>query len=188
MAVTMRAFAGQTDFLEIGDFLRGLYQPDNRDGNWFESIWEYAYTHPLFDGSNVTRIGIWEYTGAIVGVALYETCLGEAFFQVHPAYAHLRPVMLTYAEQYLAGVGDDGERYLKAYVNDFDDAFEEFVYAFNSAQVESEGTDFSAGLSMNLLSGRFELFFRAGNNYNVRPVLCQAFGNGKPDASTAAGY
>ena len=127
MTTTMRACVGKTDFLKIGHFLRTLYEPDNRDGNWFESIWEYAYTHPLFDESAMSRIGVWEDAGTMTGVALYETRLGEAFFQVHPAFVHLKPEMLTYAEQHLAGAGDDGDRYLKAYVNDFDDAFERLV-------------------------------------------------------------
>ena len=35
--------------------------------------------------------------------------------------------MVAYAEQRLAGVADDGRRYLKAYVTDFDTAFEREV-------------------------------------------------------------
>jgi len=119
----MRACAGPADFPAISDFLYSLYQPDNRDGNWFQPIWEYAHTHPLFDEKSVQRIGIWEDAGAMVGVALYESRLGEAFFQIHPAYEHLKPEMLAYAERYLTGTTDEGTRYLKAYVNDFDTAF-----------------------------------------------------------------
>ena len=53
--------------------------------------------------------------------------LGEVFFQIHPAYTHLKPEMLAYAEQHLTGTTDDGRRYLKAYVNDFDATFEHVV-------------------------------------------------------------
>jgi hypothetical protein len=60
-------------------------------------------------------------------VALYELRLGEAFFQAHPAFQHLKPEMLTYAEQHLSGTGDDGTGYLEAYVNDFDRMFERTV-------------------------------------------------------------
>src|SRR5574340_1671174 len=106
---TLRPFRGGPDYGAVSDFLTGLYLPDNRDGNWFQPIWEYAYTHPWFDQSSVQRIGIWEDAGMIVGVALYELRLGEAFFQIHPAYTHLKSDMLAYAEQHLADTTDEGQ-------------------------------------------------------------------------------
>jgi GNAT superfamily N-acetyltransferase len=127
MTIQIRPCAGPPDFPAISDFLYGLYLPDNRDGNWLQPIWEYSYTHPWFDQQAVQRIGIWEERGAIVAVAMYELRLGEAFFQVHPAYAHLKPEMLAYAEEHLAGTSEDGRRQLKAFVNDFDPAFEDLV-------------------------------------------------------------
>lgn len=127
MTITLRACAGPVDFPAISDFLYTLYQPNNSDGNWFQPIWEYAYTHPWFDEEAVDRIGIWEDDGAIVGVAMYELRLGEAFFQIHPAYTHLQTEMLLHAEQHLTGRTDEGRRYLKAYVNDFDTAFTQMV-------------------------------------------------------------
>ena len=127
MSIRMRGCAGPADFAAISGFLYSLYQPDNRDGNWLQPIWEYAYTHPWFDQESVSRIGIWEDSGTMVGVALYELRLGEAFFQVHPASQHLKPEMLTYAEQHLSGTADDGRGYLEAYVNDFDSMFERTV-------------------------------------------------------------
>jgi predicted N-acetyltransferase YhbS len=123
----MRAFAGPADFLAISDFLHSLYQPDNRDGNWLQPIWEYAYTHPLFDEDAVSRIGIWEAKGAIVAVASYELQLGEAFFQIDPASMHLKPEMLSHAEQLLTGTTDEGKQYLKAFVNDWDTDFEQVM-------------------------------------------------------------
>ena len=127
MVAIMRSCAGRKDFPAISDFLYTLYQPENRDGNWFQPIWEYAYTHSLFDEDAVNRIGIWEDGDAIVAVVVYEWALGEAFFQVHPDYEYLKPEMLDHAESQLTGVDDNGVRYLKAYVNDFDAAFEEVV-------------------------------------------------------------
>lgn len=127
MTITQRHCIGRADFEPISSFLYTLYQPDNRDGNWFQPIWEYAYTHPWFDAESVSHIGIWEDGGKIVAVATYEMRLGEAFFQVHPAYEHLKPEMLTYAEQHLSATNDDGKRCLRAYVTDFDAAFEQVV-------------------------------------------------------------
>lgn len=124
MTATLRRCAGPQDFPAISDFLYRHYQPDNRDGNWLQPIWEYGYTHSYFDADSVGRIGIWESGGAIVGVAMYESRLGEAFFQIAPDYEHLKPEMLDYAERELAAVSAAGARTLKAYVNDFDHAFE----------------------------------------------------------------
>jgi hypothetical protein len=123
----MRTCAGPVDFPAISNFLYSLYQPNNRDGNWFQPIWECVYTHTLFDQESVQRIGIWEDAGTIAGAALYELRLGEAFFQTHPDYALLKPDMLAYAEQHLLGTTDQGKRRLKAFVNDFDAAFEHLV-------------------------------------------------------------
>ncbi|MEN9934806.1 MAG: hypothetical protein RLZZ387_1385 [Chloroflexota bacterium] len=120
MTITTRACTGPADFPAISDFLYTLYRPDNTDGNWFQPIWEYAYTHPWFDDDSVGRIGIWEDNGAIVAVASYELRLGEAFFQVRPGYEHVRPTMLRYAEEHLGGISEDGGTYLKVFVNDFD--------------------------------------------------------------------
>ena len=56
MAVTRCRFAGGSDYAAVTEFLAGLYQPENRDGNWLWPIWEYAYTHPLFDETATDRI------------------------------------------------------------------------------------------------------------------------------------
>jgi len=125
----MRRFAGGRDFDRVADFLAGLYLPGNRDGNWFQAEWEYAYTHPWFDESSTDRIGIWEDEGRIVGVVTYELRPGTAAFQTAAGYGSLKPEMLCYAEQNLARAEDDGQLHLKAWVNDFDDAFEAIVAA-----------------------------------------------------------
>jgi GNAT superfamily N-acetyltransferase len=125
MAVSLRPFAGGSDYAAVTEFLADLYQPENRDGNWLWPIWEYAYTHPLFDETSTERIGLWQDAGRIVALATYESRLGEAFFSTSPDHAHLKPEMLAYAEDHLAA-DDDGRR-LRAYVNDFDAPFEAAV-------------------------------------------------------------
>ncbi len=124
MHLRIRTCNGATDFPAISDFLYSIYQPDNQDRNWLQPMWEYAYTHPCFDEEFVSRIGIWETNGKIMAVALYELGLGEVFFQLHSACLHLKPEMLSYAEQHLGGTSKEGKRYLNAYVNDGDVAFE----------------------------------------------------------------
>jgi ribosomal protein S18 acetylase RimI-like enzyme len=127
--MTVREFGGGADYEAVSEFLTGLYEPENRDGNWLQPIWEYAYTHPKFDETPVGRIGVWEDGGRIVAVATYELQLGEAFFNTHRDYACLKPEMLRYAEANLSASRDDGQRRLRAFVNDFDGAFGEVVLA-----------------------------------------------------------
>lgn len=117
------------DFAAISRFLTGLYQPDNRDGNWLQPIWEYAYTHPWFDESAVGQIGLWEDAGGLVALATCELGLGEAFFSVAPGYAELKPELLAYAETHLAAPSREGRRALRAFIPDFDEGFTEFAVA-----------------------------------------------------------
>ena len=124
MNIRVRPYIDPDDYQRVDDFLLAHYQPDNRDGNWLEPIWEYMHGHPQLERPALGQIGIWEAGGRVAAVANYESGLGEAFFQFHPAHHHLRPEMLDYAEQNLAGQPQaDGRRVLRAYVNDNDEAF-----------------------------------------------------------------
>jgi GNAT superfamily N-acetyltransferase len=127
MPPTVRTFAAPADFAAVSDFLYTLYRPGNRDGNWFQPIWEYAYTHPWFDDAAVGHIGIWEDFGQIVGACLYELRLGEAFLQLHPDYTFLKPELVRYAEDNLAETRDNGRRRLQVYANDFDHELEHLL-------------------------------------------------------------
>jgi GNAT superfamily N-acetyltransferase len=124
MTVTFRNYVHAEDYQRVSDFLIAHHQPENTDGNWIEPAWEYMHFHPALDSAHMGRFGVWEEGGEIVAVAHYESSLGEAFFQFHPAYKHLRNEMLTYAEANLGGISQkDGRRYLSAYVNDYDAEF-----------------------------------------------------------------
>ena len=129
MSVTFRNYQSPDDFMRVGDLLVANYQPGNRDGNWFESTWEYMHVHSYLDKNSLNKIGIWEDEGAIVGVAHYESGLGEVFFELHPDYTYLKPMMLDYAEAHLYGTDDEGKRFVRAYVNSFDADFEAEVKA-----------------------------------------------------------
>ena len=128
MNIQFRQYSNQQDYQRVADFLIEHYQPGNQDGNWIEPAWEYMHAHPLLDKASLGKIGVWEDAGRVVAVAHYEWRLGEAFFQFHPAYRHLRQEMLDYAEKYLFGyTRKDGRKHLRAYVNDNDPEFIELV-------------------------------------------------------------
>ncbi|MBE0431253.1 MAG: hypothetical protein IBX67_05450 [Dehalococcoidia bacterium] len=128
MKVTFRNYTVVDDYQRISDFLIAHHQPGNSDGNWLEPEWEYMHFHPSLDGSSLDKIGIWEAEGEIRAVVHYELHPGEAFFEFHPDYRHLRTVMLDYAEASLtARSRRDGREYLCAFVNDNDSEFQTLV-------------------------------------------------------------
>jgi predicted N-acetyltransferase YhbS len=122
MTTHLRHYISPDDYRRVDEFLLAHYQPDNQDGNWLEPIWEYMHGHPYLDQDALGRIGLWEEDGQVVAVANYESQLGEAFFQFHPAYRHLRQAMLDYAEHNFPSLAD-GRRTLRVYVTDSDEAF-----------------------------------------------------------------
>ncbi len=124
MTIQFRNYNRQEDFTRVSAFLIEHHQPGNTDGNWIEPAWEYMHFHPALEAEHLDKIGIWEQAGKIVAVCHYEWHLGEAFFQFHPGYRHLREAMLAYAEANLTGIsGKDGRKYLCTYVNDNDAEF-----------------------------------------------------------------
>ncbi|HEY5728617.1 MAG TPA: GNAT family N-acetyltransferase [Anaerolineales bacterium] len=123
MKPVLRNYHDEQDYRSVDDFLIAHYQSGNKDGNWIEPAWEYMHFHPNLDSSSLARIGIWEEAGKTVAVAHYEWHLGEAFFQFHPSYRHLRREMIGYAEKNLYGLKKDGRKYLRAYINDNDKDF-----------------------------------------------------------------
>ncbi len=140
MKIAFRHYHGADDYQRVSDFLITHHQPGNQDGNWLEPAWEYMHYHQALDASNLGKIGVWEDSGQIVAVCHYESCLGEAFFQFHPAYHHLREAMLDYAETELTGISRrDGRRYLWAYANDNDPEFLALVQA-RGYEEDREGT------------------------------------------------
>jgi len=123
MSIEIRQYNGLNDYKLVNDFLIAHYQHENQDGNWLEPAWEYMHSHPYLDQSSLGKIGIWEEAGKIVAVVTYESRLGEAFFQFHPDYRHLKNDMLDYAENNLYKTSKDGKKIVCAFVNDMDDDF-----------------------------------------------------------------
>jgi len=124
MSITIRPYDHPEDFKLVGDFLIDHYQPGNKDGNWLQPAWEYMHSHPSLDEASLHKIGLWEDASKLVGVVHYESELGEVFFEIDPTYTCLKGAMLEYAETHLYGEMETGQRYVKAFINDFDLEFE----------------------------------------------------------------
>jgi GNAT superfamily N-acetyltransferase len=144
MSIRLRRYKRRVDFDKIGQFLYETYQPENRHSNWLQPRWEYMHYHPDLDESALNKIGIWETDGNIVGVAHYELALGEVYFEVHPDFTHLKQEMLEYAEDHLNIETDDGHRYIKIYVNDFDTELEAIVKGWGYQMVMETADCWSA--------------------------------------------
>lgn len=139
MSIHLRKYI-PSDYQRVGDFLIAHHQPGNGDGNWIEPAWEYMHFHPALERPILENIGIWEDEGRIVAVAHPEWRLGDAFFEFHPAYHHLRNEMLAYAEENLVGKSNDnGQTYLNVYINDNDDEFRELA-ASRGYTIDPENT------------------------------------------------
>lgn len=123
MSITPHGYSRQTDYSRVGRFLTDTYRPGHYHFNWFLSRWEYMHFHFLLDMTVLSRIGIWEDNGSIVGVVNYEDKLGTTYFQIHPDYGYLKPEMLAYAVDNLASTRENGSRYVHAFINDFDSDF-----------------------------------------------------------------
>lgn len=140
MTIVFRTYGHPDDYDRVDEFLIRHYRPGNADRNWIEPMWEYMHFHPALDSSSLGKIGLWEEAGEIVAVAHYEWHLGEAFFQFHPGYKHLREEVLAYAEARLAEfLRNDHRKYLRAYVNDDDEDFVSLVEA-RGYKKDQEGT------------------------------------------------
>jgi GNAT superfamily N-acetyltransferase len=124
----IRNYTHPDDYYLVSQFLVANHLPGNLDRNWLEPAWEYMHFHPMLESEFLDKIRIWINSEEIVGVAHYEWRLGEAFFQFHPAFSHLRGEMLDYAETALVQDSpEDGSKILHAYVNDTDPEFQELV-------------------------------------------------------------
>lgn len=130
MTIRFRRYDHASDYQRVSNFLITHHQSGNLDGNWIEPAWEYMHFHPALDASILEKFGVWEDKGEIVALCHAEWRLGEAFFQFHPAYRYLSEELLNYAEAELSGItSEEGRRFLRAYINDNDPAFQSQVQA-----------------------------------------------------------
>lgn len=129
--------AGFTDdFHAVRDFLVRINakNPIQYDFEW--GRWEWAFSLPYLDATNLSKIGVWEDAGQIVAVATYEDKLGSIYFCVDAAYDFLKPEMLLYAKDNLC----DADGKFRVLINNTDREFQKAAsqYGFKPTQ-EGEG-------------------------------------------------
>ncbi len=86
MDINVRQYVHDQDYDRVGDFLIEQYRPGNNLLLWIQPRWEYMHYHTLIKETDISKIGVAEVDGAIVGVVHHEHDEGMIYFQVHPAY------------------------------------------------------------------------------------------------------
>lgn len=81
---------------EVRQFLIELCNEDRAHINWNWARWEWMYFHPDFDISISDKIGLWYSDDKIVGTAIFDHYLGEAFFAVKKGYEELKKEIICY--------------------------------------------------------------------------------------------
>ncbi len=83
--------------------------------------WRYHREEPWTDAQLADLVGLWETAdGRLVGAAHPEEP-GEVWIELHPAFGHLAPHILAWAEEHLALGAPDGTRTLACVVSDDDE-------------------------------------------------------------------
>lgn len=108
------------DFHKVRDFLVRVNRknPIQYDFEW--GRWEWAFSLPYLDTSNLSKIGIWESDHTIVALVTYEEGLGYAYFSVDKPYDYLKEEILLYTKDNFR----DKQGKLKVLINNTDQAFQ----------------------------------------------------------------
>jgi GNAT superfamily N-acetyltransferase len=122
----MRPYRDEDDYWRIRSFLRDLLPlNDYREHSWHVYRWDYCrwhvwenIVHPRLDEA----VFLWETPDGDLAAVLNVEDLGDAFFQVHPAWRSvaMEEWMLDVAEERLAVPGPDGRPRLRVWANQAD--------------------------------------------------------------------
>ncbi|MTI46284.1 GNAT family N-acetyltransferase [Sporosalibacterium faouarense] len=90
--------AGITDdYFKVRDFLVKL-----RSTNFTYARWDWMTTHGYLAKEAVGKIGLWEDSDRIIGVATFDCQPGTAYCLTYPQYDYLKKEMLLYAKDSLS--------------------------------------------------------------------------------------
>jgi mycothiol synthase len=138
MRPTLRTYQNEHDYWRIREFLREVsLLNDRHDYSWSLLRWDYWRWHGIKNMLHFWLqdiITLWEMKGQIVAM-LNPEGMGEAFFQIHPAFRADVPLaeMLNVAETKLSKTNEAGKTELVVWVNAADEAaktlFTEWGYA-----------------------------------------------------------
>ena len=115
--IIQRRYKLLSDFEVVHSFLTDVYNSKTLNSFLLPQFFEYAHTHPAFEHKLTHRMGLWEDSSKLVGVACFEMSVGEAFLSTRKGYEYLLPEMLRYAEIELSSI-KDGKNNLCVWITD----------------------------------------------------------------------
>jgi GNAT superfamily N-acetyltransferase len=111
--------------------------------------------HPCLDEASLPRVDIWEARGEIVAVVHHELRLGDAYVEVAPGWAALKPEMLDYAIGHLAGTDSNGP-YVAVFIDDRDRDFQQTAAARGFSRTD-RGAEATSVLALDASPPRSEV-------------------------------
>lgn len=123
MSIIKRRYSMLVDFQRVHDFLTDSYDRETLNSYLLPQYFEYAHHLQWFDWLRTHRFGLWEEDGEIVGIACYESNLGEVHLHTNKNHENLLPELLSWAEEELSAVKQEqglesGKRHLKVWITD----------------------------------------------------------------------
>jgi predicted N-acetyltransferase YhbS len=142
----IRPYNRERDFLRIYDFLVEIYQHGDVLHSWLAPRWEYAHFHPSTQEMDLTKFGIAEQDGQIIGVVHSESNPAEVICQVRQGYEQIQVDLLDYAEEVgYRGMSQSRKKPFRAvYIYDQDTEFGSQVAARGYEKWEDFGEVHSA--------------------------------------------
>jgi hypothetical protein len=107
MSIRLRPYTSEPlftgDYFKVREFFRDINRQALVYPGFTWGRWEWMTTHSMLDRSALCKIGLWEDNGKIVGLATYESVLGEAYLFSAEGYRFLNSEMLEYSIKALSG-------------------------------------------------------------------------------------
>jgi GNAT superfamily N-acetyltransferase len=189
MSVNLRNYTSEplftSDYIKVRRFLSDLNREKLIYPGFTWGRWEWMITHSSLDRSSLGRIGIWEDNNKIVGLATYESVLGDAYLFTAPGYKALEHEMLEYAKAALAG--ENGVRVL---IDNNDRELQRTANTLGfTASADQENTaviDISNNLTYSLPDGYKIISMAEGWDYHkYDAVMWRGFNHKGPPPGTA---
>lgn len=114
------------DFHKVRNFLVRINQKNPIQYHFEWGRWEWAFSLPFLDTTNLSKIGLWQDNGKIVALATFETSPGSVYFCLDQDYLFLKSEMLSYAQQNLCS--PQGK--LQILINNADREFQKLAAGF----------------------------------------------------------
>ena len=108
MNIAHRRYDILSDFHAVYHFLEYTYDYNTLNSYLLPHYWEYAHYLQWFDYIRAHRMGLWEDSGMLVGIAAYEMEIGNTHLHTKRGYSRLLPEMLDWAENEMSVVKDNG--------------------------------------------------------------------------------